>query len=323
MDLALLQDTQQLRLDVEGQLADLVEEQTPAVRDFELTGTRLHRAGERAAGVPEELALGDGLGQRRAVEVDERLLGAAGALVQRAHDELLADAGLSGHKDREVRARDEVDLLAEARDGGAAADEHVTAARERVADELLRDAAAPLGFALQRVDQRPCAQRSSGERREVLQELARHRVERAGRQRIRGQHTDELALDPQRTAEASVHRLADLWRADDEPVIRVRQRAVGGKDSRPFGVADDVEARVLCAWKATRERIVAEPARGHRHQIRPLEPQQRDRVAGQRTVHCSDESLEAIVARKRRGDVAGERQQLAEAERGGAECVVA
>ena len=76
LDLALLQRAQQLRLQLQRQLADLVEEQRAAVGDLELAGPIALRAGERARHVPEQLALGDADRQRGAVDVDERLVGA-------------------------------------------------------------------------------------------------------------------------------------------------------------------------------------------------------------------------------------------------------
>ena len=57
VDLALLQRAQQLGLQLERQLADLVEEQRAAVRELEAARAALQRAGEGAALVAEELAL--------------------------------------------------------------------------------------------------------------------------------------------------------------------------------------------------------------------------------------------------------------------------
>jgi hypothetical protein len=56
--------------------------------------------------VPEQLALDEVLGQGGAVELDERLVAAAAPSVDRARDELLADAGLAGDEDRCVGRRD-------------------------------------------------------------------------------------------------------------------------------------------------------------------------------------------------------------------------
>ena len=72
-----LEHAQQLGLQRERHLADLVEEQRAAVGGFEEADLALVGAGERAALVAEQLALEQRLGQRRAVELDQRLVAAA------------------------------------------------------------------------------------------------------------------------------------------------------------------------------------------------------------------------------------------------------
>ena len=67
-DLAVLEHAQQLGLGARRQLADLVEEQRAAVRLLEQPGALGDRAGERAAGVAEQLRLDQLVGERRAVE---------------------------------------------------------------------------------------------------------------------------------------------------------------------------------------------------------------------------------------------------------------
>ena len=62
-------------------------------------------ARERAALVAEELTLGEGAGQRGAVEDDERLVLALRVDVDGAREEPLADAGLAAKKHRRVRRR--------------------------------------------------------------------------------------------------------------------------------------------------------------------------------------------------------------------------
>ena len=55
LELALLQDAQERDLRLRGQLADLVQEDRPAVRELEPTDALLQRARERPALVPEQL----------------------------------------------------------------------------------------------------------------------------------------------------------------------------------------------------------------------------------------------------------------------------
>jgi hypothetical protein len=95
LEVLLLQEAQQLHLHGHGDLAHLVEEQRPSVGRLEAAATLLQRARERAALVAEELRLQHGLRQRRAVELDEGLVGARRVLVDGRRDQLLARAGLT------------------------------------------------------------------------------------------------------------------------------------------------------------------------------------------------------------------------------------
>ena len=76
LELALLQDPQQLHLRGEVELADFVEKERAAFRQFEASLLRRVGAGERAFFVAEQLRLDQILRQRRAAHLDERLLGA-------------------------------------------------------------------------------------------------------------------------------------------------------------------------------------------------------------------------------------------------------
>src|SRR5690606_14608997 len=95
-DALLLQDAEQLHLQRQRQLADLVEEERAAVRLLEQARLVARRVGERAAPVPEELALEQVLGDGAAVDRDEGPRPARRPGVERAGDELLADAALAG-----------------------------------------------------------------------------------------------------------------------------------------------------------------------------------------------------------------------------------
>src|SRR5438105_8677082 len=94
LQLALLQDTKQLRLQVLRGLADLVEAHGAVLRQLELARLRRGGAGEGALLVTEQLALEQRLDDRGAVDADERLVGRAVA-VDDACDQLLARATVS------------------------------------------------------------------------------------------------------------------------------------------------------------------------------------------------------------------------------------
>ena len=65
---------QKLRLQREGQVADLVEEDRAVVRLLELPLLSLMRAGERASLVPQQLGLEQSRWDRGAIDFDKRPL---------------------------------------------------------------------------------------------------------------------------------------------------------------------------------------------------------------------------------------------------------
>ena len=71
--LALLEHAQQLGLQLQRQIADLVQEHRALAGGFELAGAPLGRAGEGAALVAEQFALDQAVRDSRAVDRDERL----------------------------------------------------------------------------------------------------------------------------------------------------------------------------------------------------------------------------------------------------------
>src|SRR6185503_9340186 len=95
---------EELRLEGGSDVADLVEEHRPAVRHLELPALLLVRAGERALLVPEQLGLEELLGERDAVDDDERLVRPPAPPVDRARDDLLARPALAEQQyDRAAR----------------------------------------------------------------------------------------------------------------------------------------------------------------------------------------------------------------------------
>jgi hypothetical protein len=127
--LARLEHPQQHRLHLEGKLADLVEEQRPTVGRFEGATVVVHRSGEGAATMSEELARGEIARNRAAVDDGERPGGDARARVDRARHELLADAGLTSDEHTDERSIESRERREEPSHHGRPADH----AAERVA----------------------------------------------------------------------------------------------------------------------------------------------------------------------------------------------
>ena len=119
------QDAEEPHLRGVRQLADLVEEQRPAVGALEPALARRDRAGERAALVAEQLAV-DQLGRdRAAVDAHHRSVAAPRAIVERARDQLLARSGLAEEQHRHVGARDLLEPLHHAAQAAALADDRL------------------------------------------------------------------------------------------------------------------------------------------------------------------------------------------------------
>ena len=90
LELAVLQDAQQLRLRRFVQVADFVEKDGAAVGQLELAAPERRRTGERALLVAEQLAL-DQLGRNRgAVHLHERTRGKRALAVDVGREQLLA-----------------------------------------------------------------------------------------------------------------------------------------------------------------------------------------------------------------------------------------
>src|SRR5690606_25591174 len=95
----------ELGLQARLHLADLVEEDRPAVRELELAGLFRVGAGERALFVTEELALEQLRRERGAVDLHEGAVVAPTALVWGAGDDLLAHARFPPNEHRDVGVR--------------------------------------------------------------------------------------------------------------------------------------------------------------------------------------------------------------------------
>src|SRR5215204_1081343 len=120
---ALLEHAQQLHLGRRLHLGDFVEEQRSAMRQLEDPGAPIVRAGERAFLVAEDFALEQRLGNRRAVDRDERERGARTELVDRLGHELLAGTRLAPDQHRRARRGRLFDDAVNAADARAVADD--------------------------------------------------------------------------------------------------------------------------------------------------------------------------------------------------------
>ena len=127
---AVLQHAQQLDLQRQRHVADLVEEQRAAVGRLEQADVRAGRAGEGALDVAEQLGLEQLLGNRAAVDGDERRLGARAGAVDGARQHFLAGAALAADQHAGVGGGDHAGFVHQLGHAAAAEDD---AARARLA----------------------------------------------------------------------------------------------------------------------------------------------------------------------------------------------
>src|SRR5262249_22298613 len=123
LERALLEHAQQLRLELERNLADLVEEQRALAGELEPPGAVSDRAGERALDVTEQLPLEHARRERGAADGDERALVGIRRVVDRAGDELLAGARFAADQHGRAGRRHRADLLPDIADRRAPAED--------------------------------------------------------------------------------------------------------------------------------------------------------------------------------------------------------
>ena len=116
---ALLGEPQQVALLLGRQLADLVEEQGPAGRLFDIAMVAALGAGKGAALMAEQLRPDKPGGERGAIDGDERSAADRRQLMDDARQQILADAGLAGDQDGQVAGGKGFGLLDDVGHGGA------------------------------------------------------------------------------------------------------------------------------------------------------------------------------------------------------------
>src|SRR5262249_52265079 len=134
LDLALLEDAEELRLELQRQLADLVEEQRPGLGLLEAAGAARGRAGEGALLGAEQLALQERGGDRGAIHGGEAAF-APRSEMERARHALLAGPGLALDQHHRVAGAGAGNQLAYLVHRGALADQ-VSRLRQRLAQPL-------------------------------------------------------------------------------------------------------------------------------------------------------------------------------------------
>src|SRR6266404_6753106 len=110
LELALLENTEQLGLKLHWHVSDFIQKQCAAVRQRKSADMRIDRSGKGSALVPEKLAFEKAGRHRRTVHFDEIPAAAWAELVNRARDNFLARPGFASDQDGGVRWRHGLDF---------------------------------------------------------------------------------------------------------------------------------------------------------------------------------------------------------------------
>jgi hypothetical protein len=226
LNLAVLEHPEQLGLNLERQLANLVEKQGSAVGHLELAGPIPHGAGKGTRHVAEQLALRNRERQGRAVDVNQRLVRARRGGVDVMRHEFLADAGFAGNEHREVGGRDQGDLAPQPGHRRAGADERAAARLGGTALQFARHLPAMIRALFERLDEAGRPQGSAGKRSKRRQHARVQAVELVWLERVCRERAHHLAALGQGAPQARVHLVERTRRRFDDPIEGIGQRTV-------------------------------------------------------------------------------------------------
>jgi hypothetical protein len=134
LKLPFLQRAQQFRLELDRDIADLIQEQGAAVRQFEPARLGSESAGEGATLVPKEFAFQQAAWNSGTVELHHGSLAAAAQLMDGARDELFSGPGFTQQEDGRIAGCDGFDQIEDMAQGSALPND---ALKERLAEDLL------------------------------------------------------------------------------------------------------------------------------------------------------------------------------------------
>ena len=150
LDHAGFEHSQQLRLRFGPEIADLVEGRGCAVRELEPAETPLSGAGEGAPLVPEHLRLDQVLGDRGAIDADERMRGPGALAVNRRGAELLAGTRFARDQHARLGGRNAGDACPHVGQRLARSDQRIAMAQRVVQPAILGAGTGELERATQR-----------------------------------------------------------------------------------------------------------------------------------------------------------------------------
>ena len=115
---------------------------------------------------------------------------------------------------------------------------------------------------LEGLDDPPRVKGRARERPEHPKKSLVEAVEGPRLERVRRENADDPVALHERTPQARVHIARGVRVDEQQAVVRISQRAVGGKANRRLPSHDDVQARMLPAGEAPAEHLRRQTVRG-------------------------------------------------------------
>ncbi|MNT06013.1 hypothetical protein D3C72_1406610 [compost metagenome] len=244
----------------------------------------------------KQLAFHQVIGQRRAVDADERAVCARRLRMHGLGHQFLAGAGLAGDEHGQVAGGNQGNVLLQLADGGARSQylPHAMCALGGASCGGRIGAAGHLGYLLHTLCRGNRCRSQVAEGLQQLQRLAAFKA--AWLQRVEREQAPGEAAGLQHTAHAVMHMQGALVQAvGDQPVIRVGQRTVGGKAHGLAGGQQLRQARVLGHFEAPAQGIGHQAIHGDGPQPFAFEPQQGHGICGQQGAQRSQQAAQAFA----------------------------
>ena len=265
LDLAFLQHPQQLRLQLQRQLAHLVQHQGAAVGHLEVPAMVAGCPGERPAPMAEQGALDQRGRQRGAVHHHQGPIGTSRAVMEGMGDALLADAGLAQHQHAHVGGGDQFHRGHQLAHGATAPAGQPT---RQLAVVIALQGELQAG-AVQTPGQPQAGAQQLGRRQQALVIQLGQRPRGQG---VQGDHADQLIAVAQRHPQAIMDRAKTVIQ---QSVVGIRKGRVRGKAADPRRLGDGGEARMLAQGEGPAGHALGQADGGHRPETGALRHQQR------------------------------------------------
>lgn len=237
--------------------------------------------------------------------------------MDRARDQLLADACFARDQNSEVRPGDELDLAPHTLDGLAGSKDLVpTVALCSIALQHTRYLLVVPRRRLEGLDETTRVERRSCESPEHPQKALIEVVKGPGLEGIRREDADHVPSFDQRTPQARVDVPRRVGIDEQEAVIGIGEPTVRRKPDRCFLSNNDIETGMLASREATTENLGGKAVRRERNELITRQREDCSSIAGDGRANRVDEALKSVLGCQGGCEVDSDGQQRLQATHG-------